>query len=273
VIVLDASERAAHVRALAAALGDAVTAIAGPGGLRWEQAGLPLALFRRGASLVHGPSASVPVRRPCPAVVTIRDLGFEAVPAAVGPLALRRLRWSASRAARSAERVIVPTPFTGREVIERYGVRPSKVRIVPEAPVGVAAGTGAAAGDHVVAVSADGGEIAAAAERLGLRLVVGALAGAAAFVHAPLYDGAGAAILEAMARGVPVVALDAGAAPEVAGGAAELFPARDPEAIAAALDRALGRREELVRLGAERVATLTWERSARLTRRVYAELA
>src|SRR5688572_12782340 len=136
-IVLDTTEAlearprgwSRYVRELGAALGDAVTPIAGrlaPGvpEVAWEQVGLPRALRRHGASLVHSPNCFLPLRRPCPGVVTIHDLAFEAFPGDFAPLTLRKYRWFAPRAARSAERVIVPSPFTGRDVIERYGVRP-----------------------------------------------------------------------------------------------------------------------------------------------------
>ncbi|MDQ3741139.1 MAG: glycosyltransferase, partial [Actinomycetota bacterium] len=127
-----------YVRELAGALGDAVTPVArrpspAPEVL-WEQAGLPRALRRRGAQLVHAPNCFLPLRRPCPGVVTIHDLAFEVYPEDFAPLTLRKYRWFAPRAARSAERVIVCSPFTGRDVIERYGIRPSKVRVVPSSP-------------------------------------------------------------------------------------------------------------------------------------------
>ena len=81
-------------------------------------------------------------------------------------------------------------------------------------------------------------------------------------------EGFGLPILEAMRRSTPVACSDCSTLPEVAAGAAELFDPRDPAAIGAALDRLLSsqtRRSELVTLGLERCAQLTWERSARLT--------
>ena len=73
----------------------------------------------------------------------------------------------------------------------------------------------------------------------------------------------GLSVLEAMAAGTPVVAVDRSVYPETARGAAELAPP-EPDALAAALQRALEpeRRAELVALGRERAAGFTWDRSA-----------
>src|SRR3712207_2978040 len=101
-----------YVRELAVALGDTVVPVAGRTRgpeLLWEQVGLPRALRRRGATLVHAPNCFLPLRRPCPGVVTIHDLAFEAFPGDFAPLTLRKYRWFTPRAARSAERVIVPS--------------------------------------------------------------------------------------------------------------------------------------------------------------------
>jgi glycosyltransferase involved in cell wall biosynthesis len=89
--------------------------------------------------------------------------------------------------------------------------------------------------------------------------------GARAFVMPSLYEGFGLPCLEAMACGVPVVAADAGALPETCGDAAWLVPARQPEAIAAALLEACGerpRRAERIAAGIRRAAAHPWSQTA-----------
>jgi glycosyltransferase involved in cell wall biosynthesis len=98
---------------------------------------------------------------------------------------------------------------------------------------------------------------------------------ASIFAYPSLHEGFGFPPLEAMARGVPVLASNVSAMPEVLGDAALLVDPFDPEAIAAGLlrlleDRAL--KDELIRRGKERVRQFTWERTARETLEVYREV-
>ena len=74
-------------------------------------------------------------------------------------------------------------------------------------------------------------------------------------------EGFGLPALEAMARGCPVVASNAGALPEVVGDAGLLVPPGDPDALAGALGRLLEDDSLAASLGAaghRRAATFTW---------------
>lgn len=88
--------------------------------------------------------------------------------------------------------------------------------------------------------------------------------GAHVFVFPSLVEGYGLPLLEAMAAGAPVVASDIPVFREVAGEAAELVAAEDPEAWADAVTR-LGdprRRTALVDRGRDRAQTASWARAA-----------
>lgn len=88
---------------------------------------------------------------------------------------------------------------------------------------------------------------------------------AVALAHPARYEGFGMQVAEAMARGCPVVTTDAASLPEVAGGAADLVPVGDVDALASGLLRLVDddrHRAERAAAGTARAGALTWEASA-----------
>ena len=278
--------------------------------LAWEQVALPRILRRERAALVHAPNCFLPLRRPCPGVVTIHDLAWEEHPDDFARTTAWKYRTFAPRAARSAERVICVSGFTRDDVVRRYGVEVEKVRVIGEAPslpIGTAdPQKGApyilAVGDlrrkknfgrlveafrslrgeglphRLVIAGRDTGE----GERLqatGVELpgyvsdedLDALMRGAALLVHPSLYEGYGLVIVEAMARGVPVAAARATALPETGGDAALYFDPLDVADIANTIRRALAE-EGLGERGRAHVASLSWDDVAARTADVYREL-
>ena len=94
----------------------------------FEQLKLPWALRRSGAAIVHVPNCFLPVVRPCPGVVTVHDLAFEAWPADFAAVTRWKYRVLARLAARSADRVICPSSFTRDDMCERWGIDPAMVQ-------------------------------------------------------------------------------------------------------------------------------------------------
>jgi len=90
-----------------------------------------------------------------------------------------------------------------------------------------------------------------------------------------LDEGFGLPVLEAMARGLPVVTSNRSALPEVAGDAALLADPLDTESISMSLNRLIDDEElrrDLSRRGLQRSKNYTWERAAKETWTAYSAL-
>ena len=100
--------------------------------------------------------------------------------------------------------------------------------------------------------------------------------GADAMVYPSLYEGFGLPVIEAMARGVPVVASTTPAVAETAGDAAVLVDPHDVAGLADALARVLtddSLRGDLSDRGRDRAGAFSWPRTARATLDAYREAA
>ena len=103
----------------------------------------------------------------------------------------------------------------------------------------------------------------------------GLYAGASALIFPSYEEGFGFPILEAMARGLPVIAARTSSIPEIAGDAALLFDPEDDAGMAAACERILDDpafAQDLAARGRRQAAHFTWERAAKDTLAVYKHL-
>jgi glycosyltransferase involved in cell wall biosynthesis len=263
---------------------------------------LPRLLRRVGADLGHFQHA-LPLRLPCPAVVTIHDLSFESEPSLMGRKDRAVFRTMVPRAARRAGRVLTVSERTRDDLRALYDVPDEKIVVTPNG-VDPAFSPGPGAHDYaltvgavqerknpraaLVAATAAGlplvvagppkdAELARELERGGARVtgyveqaeLVELYRGAAVLLQTSRYEGFGLPVLEAMATGTPVVSVDEPALREV-GGDVPVYAteSRLPEAIA----RALAERDARSAAGIERARLFSWEATARRTLDVYLEL-
>ncbi len=262
---------------------------------------LPRLLRRLQPALAHFQHA-LPLRCPCPAVVTIHDLSFERHPQLMGLSDRVTFKLVVPRAARRAARVLAVSKRTKDDLVELYGVPAERIAVTPHGvDAAFTPGAGSTGSPYLLFVGAiqerkNPLAAAEAAEEVGLPLVVvgperdSALArelerrgaqlrgyvtkteladlyrGASALLLPSRYEGFGLPVLEAMACGTPVVAFPDEALREVAGDAAVYA---EEGRLADAVRRALADRERLVRAGIERAAQFSWDETVRRTLAVY----
>jgi len=292
------------------ALGGSSRALVPVRDVGWYLAALPAKARLDRMAVLHCPTQRAPVRSQVPLVVTFHDLAVLRHPDAFNRWTREYSRRVLPQVAEAATRLIAVSEFTKRELLEVLDVPEDKVRVIANAVGEPFTAEGEAAeGDYVLAVSTleprknlprlvEGYERA----RLnGLPLLVAGAAGwgdvpvdgsgvrwlgevgdeelarlyrgARCVAYVSLYEGFGLPVLEAMACGTPVVAARTGALEEVSGDAAVLVDPLDPDAIAAGLNEALDRREDLRARGLERARAFDWHDVARETVAVYAEAA
>jgi glycosyltransferase involved in cell wall biosynthesis len=268
----------------------------------WYPAFLPLQA--RGSDVLHCTTFRAPLRATLPVLVTVHDLAVVRRPELFTAWTRLYARTLLLPVLRAATRVLAVSEFTKREVVELAGVPADRIDVAYNATsASVFTPDGPASpGDYVLAIGTleprkNLPRLIEATGRLGLELrVAGArgwgdvavhaahvrwlgrptddelaaeLRGALCLAYPSLLEGFGIPVLEAMLCGTPVVTSERSAMEEVAGAAAELVDPREVESIAAGIERALARRDELRAAGLVRARAFTWESSADATVRAY----
>lgn len=97
----------------------------------WTQMRLSWELWRRPTDVFFVPAHVLPRVSPQKSVVTVHDVGFHRYPQLYRSRDRRFHEWSTRDIAKRSARIITVSEFSGREIVELYGVDPSRIAITP----------------------------------------------------------------------------------------------------------------------------------------------
>jgi glycosyltransferase involved in cell wall biosynthesis len=268
----------------------------------------------RSADIFHGLNQRLPKRRFRRQVATFHDL-FVLSGEYSTPDFRARFARQAKEAAAGSDLIVTVSAFTASQVEHYLSVPRSRIRVIhhgviprpipnlPREKVVLCVGaiqkrknqamlirafralpddwTLVLAGSRGYGSDAALGNVAGASDRVRItgylteEEIAGWYARASIFAFPSLDEGFGMPILEAMAAGVPVIAGNRSALPEVCGDAAEQIDPDNEEQLASALLRLAtdeARRSELIARGLDRSKQFPWENAVAKTQAVYDEL-
>jgi glycosyltransferase involved in cell wall biosynthesis len=273
--------------------------------VRGEQQYIPRLAARARCDVVHSMGSTAPLWGDFRRVTTIHDLHYKLIPEAHFGIRDLGMRVLVPSAARRSSRIIAVSEATRRDLQQHLKVPAAKVDVVPQGvsmpervdrrPEGIVLCVGAKRPHKnalAVVEALVGSDLRLVvtgyrtayddvlrdrAHALGVKLELpdwvddldDLYARADVVVVPSLYEGFGLPVLEAMARGVPVVASNRSSLPEVAGDAAVLVDPEDRQALRGAIEQAIHESDRLSRAGRERAGHFTWERTAQLTVETY----
>ena len=97
--------------------------------LLWEQFDVPRIVRRKGIDVFFNPDFVLPLRCPCPGVVTVHDVSYATMPATAGLRA--RLYYGAfvARSVRKAHTVVTVSEFSKSAIRDRFGIDGKKIAV------------------------------------------------------------------------------------------------------------------------------------------------
>jgi len=266
----------------------------------WAQIKLSWEMLKNRPDVLFVPAHTFPLIHAQRIVVAIQGLEFERVPECYSFWQRKKLRFLTNRNAEKADKIIVPSECTKKDLIKFYRVNPKKIFVIHHGIEKVEncklkienskryilyLGSGHKRKNikglkNAYKILRDRYNIKHQLILAGIeRHVAGEekrqlLKNADVFVFPSFYEGFGFPVLEAQAAGVPVVASNISSLPEILGDSALLVDPYKPQEIAAAIYKILKNpesKQELIKKGQENIKRFSWLKCAKQTLKVLCE--
>ncbi len=263
----------------------------------WTQIRLSLTMLKNKPDILFIPVHTFPIIHPKKIVVTIQGLEFERVPESYSLSERKKLRFLTKRNAKKAEKIIVPSECTKRDLIKFYKIDSNKIQVIPHGIMCEAQPHTSKSktrpyllyiGTKHKRKNIDGlkkaYKILKEKYKIKHELILAGpnkyiddnkkwqlLRNADVFVFPSFYEGFGFPVLEAQSVGVPVVASSAGSLPEILNDSALLVNPKKPTEIAEAVYRIIKNPElkkELIKKGQENIKRFSWQQCAKETLKI-----
>lgn len=263
----------------------------------WTQIRLSLEMLKNKPEILFVPSHAFPFF--CPRlVVAVQGIEYERVPDCYSWWQRKKLRFLTKRNTKRAEKIIVPSECTKKDLIEIYKINPKKIFVVPHGIENQKSKTrnqndnlkfknkyilylGSGHKRKNICGLKKAFEILKQKYKISHELILAGvdkkidekekwdlLRGADVFVFPSFYEGFGFPVLEAQSVGAPVVASNVSSLSEILNNSALLINPCDSEEIARDVYKVLtdkNLRENLIKKGQENAKSFSWQGCAEKT--------
>jgi glycosyltransferase involved in cell wall biosynthesis len=262
----------------------------------WTQLRLSWEMLKNKPDILFIPAHTFPIIHP-KLIITIHGLEYEHLPKAYSFWQRKILRYLTKRNAKKAQKIIVPSGSTKKDLVSFYRIDPGKIFVIRH---GVSKGKkqetrNKGQGKYILYLgtghkrkNVDGlkkaFKILKQRHNIPHELILGGvekhvagdekwqlLRNADVFVFPSFYEGFGFPVLEAQAAGVPVVASNVSSLLEILGNSALLINPHEPEEIAEAVYKIIKNpdlKKDLIKKGQENIKRFSWPECAKKTLKV-----
>lgn len=96
----------------------------------WSQIRLSWEMLAQKPDVLFVPSHLVPIYHPKNTIVTLHDLGFKHFPELYSPKEIIYHNWGMNFSAKHAKKIITPSEFTKKDLINTYSIDPDKITVI-----------------------------------------------------------------------------------------------------------------------------------------------